>query len=353
MPYQKPTLRTLIDRAQADINARLPGADARLPASNLNVLATMHAGAMHGLYGFLDWIARQCLPDTAESLFLERWAAIWGITRIAAASATGLVTFTGVNGITVPAGTALARADGVQYLTTGAVDIGAGSAVATVTAAVGSVSSNLASGTLSLVTPISGIDPTATIGAGGLSGGADIEADSALRARLLARIRRPPQGGSANDYVTWAKEVAGVTRAWVYPMELGPGTVTVRFVRDNDGTGAAILPDAGEVAAVQAYINERRPVTAVVTVVAPLADVQNITISGLSPNTAAVQAAVTAELADFYSRTAVPGGTELISQIRASISAAADEVDHVLVTPAANVVHTTGRMAVLGTVTFI
>lgn len=37
MPFGRPALKTLIDRAIADIDARLPGADARLPMSNLNV----------------------------------------------------------------------------------------------------------------------------------------------------------------------------------------------------------------------------------------------------------------------------------------------------------------------------
>jgi uncharacterized phage protein gp47/JayE len=78
--------------------------------------------------------------------------------------------------------------------------------------------------------------------------GSDEESTDELRARLLARLQNPPHGGNATDYEAWAKEVSGVTRAWSYPLELGAGTVTVRFVRDDD---ASPIPDAGEVAAVQ------------------------------------------------------------------------------------------------------
>jgi uncharacterized phage protein gp47/JayE len=184
-----------------------------------------------------------------------------------------------------------------------------------------------------------------------LSGGADQETDDALRTRLLARLQQAPQGGSAADYVTWALQVAGVTRAWEYGQELGAGTVTVRFVRDNDGTGAAIIPDAGEVAAVQAYIDARRPVTAAVTVVAPIADVLNFTVHPV-PNTVDTQAAVIAELTDLLQRLATPGGTIPLSQILTAIGVAENVTDFSVTVPAADSAHATGHIAIMGTVTF-
>lgn len=348
MPFARPTLRTLIDRAVADINARLPGADARLPMSNLNVLAHVHGGAVHGLYGFLDWLSRQVIIDTAETEFLDRWAGIWGVPRKAAAPATGSVTFSGTTGSVVPAGTLLGRADGTQYQTTGEVTLVAGAATAGIVAAQGGAAGNMAAGTLSLVSPVAGVDTSAQITAAGLTAGADTETDDALRARLLARIQQPPHGGADFDYVAWALEVEGVTRAWVSPQELGPGTVTVRFVRDDD---AAIIPDAAEVQAVQDHIDALRPVTAAVTVVAPIAVPLDLTIQ-LTPQSQTVRDAVTAELTDLLRREAEPGGTILISHIREAISLAAGETDHVLVAPVANVAHATGEMAVMGAITW-
>lgn len=354
MPFLRPELQTLIDRSVSEINARLPGADARLAFSNLNVMAYVQAALAHGLYGFIDWIYRQVFPDTAEAENLQRWATIWGVSRKDASPATGNITLTGTNGVTIPAGTLLQRSDGRQYQTTADATIAAGVASAAVVSVTAGVASVCAAGvSLNLVSPVAGVDSSCVVATGGLTGGADAESDEALRARLLARIQTPPQGGSANDYITWALEVPGVTRAWVYPLELGPGTASVRFVRDNDGPGTAILPDLSEVAAVQAHIDLLRPVTAQVTVVAPVAAPINFQIQGLTPNTASVKAAVAAELQDMLLREATPGGTILLSHIRAAISAATDEDDYVLVSPTANVTNGTGQMGVMGTITWL
>jgi uncharacterized phage protein gp47/JayE len=355
MPFERPTLPTLIERAVADIEARLkpknPTVDARLRRSNLNVLARVHAGAVHGQYGYLDWIARQVIYDTAEAEILERWASIWGVTRKAAAQAKGNVTFTGNNGTAIPLGTVLVRSDGAEVTTDAEVVIAAGTALAAVTAKLGGAAGNTDLNTkLALSTPISGVNSEATVAAGGLSQGTDKESDASLLDRLLSRIKAPPHGGAANDYVTWAKEVAGVTRAWEFANELGLGTVTVRFVRDDDAGG--LIPDAGEIAAVQTYIDERRPVTCAVTVVAPVSVPLAFTFSALDPNTQTVKDAITAELKDLLLRDAKPGGTILLSHVREAISLAAGENNFTLTAPNADVAHATGQLATLGVVTW-
>ncbi|MEW5893390.1 MAG: baseplate J/gp47 family protein [Pseudomonadota bacterium] len=350
MAFTRPDLPTLINRAEADIETRLPGADARLRRSNLNVLARVHSGAAHGLYGYLEWISRQVIIDTADGDMLERHASIWGVERKAASPAVGNITVTGSNGAIIPVDSTLARSDGAQYTTDAEATIAGGTATIAVTAVEGGQAGNAsAASSLSFATPIAGVSVTATVDAGGLTGGADIETDDDLRARLLARIQAPPHGGAQHDYVAWALEVAGVTRAWVYPAELGLGTVTVRFVRDDD---ASPIPDAGEVAAVQAYIDSVRPVTADVTVVAPIAVPLNFTID-IVPDTAAIRAAIEAELRDLLRREAEPGATILLSHIREAISLAAGENDHILSVPAANVTHAVGEMATFGAITWL
>src|SRR5688572_25946030 len=134
MPFARPTLQELIDRAAAEFDARIPGADSRLRRSILSVLARALAGAVYGLYGFLDFLARQLFPDTAEREFLDRWAGIWGVLRSAGAFAAGPVTVTGANGTAVPAGAALVRADGVELEITSGATISSGTATVQVTA---------------------------------------------------------------------------------------------------------------------------------------------------------------------------------------------------------------------------
>lgn len=348
MPFDRPSLNEIISRIKADIESRLAGADASQRRTLLGIIAAVEAGAVHGLYGYLDWIAAQGMPDTADTEQLERWSSIWGKQRKSAAQAAGTATFTGNSGSVIPSGTVLTRADGVEYATTEDGTIVDGSAVVAVAAAEAGADANADADTkLKLTTSVAGVSSTAV--AGDITGGADVESDADLRARLLARIRQAPHGGADFDYTAWALEVSGVTRAWVYPMELGAGTVTVRVMTDD--TTEDGIPDAETVEAVQTYLDEQRPVTAEVFVVAPVAVPMNPEIH-LSPNTATVQAAVEAELADMLLREAEPGATILISHLREAISIATGEADHVLVSPAADVDHGVGELATLGDITW-
>jgi len=348
MPFARPSPAEIRNRMGAEIAVALPGADARLRRSMEDVLVRAIAIASHELHSHIEWASAQILPDTAEDEVLARHAAIWGITRIAATAALGSVTFTGTPGAIVPAGTELRRNDDARFLLAADVTIaGGGSGTGNVVARVAGAAGNSQAGiSLALVAPVAGIAPSATVAVGGLAAGADAESDAALRARLLQRIQSPPAGGAANDYVTWALAVAGVERVWVYPNWLGAGTVGVAFVT----TGGAI-PAAPLVAAVQAALNLRRPVTAAVTAFAPATQAVALTID-LAVDTAAIREAVLAELADFFVREAQPGGTIRVSRISAAISGALGEVAHLLVAPSADIVLPAGTIAVLGTVTW-
>lgn len=352
MAFQRPTLSELITRIEADYVSRLTGGGSLLRRSFVKVLARVHAGAMHLLYGFGDFISRQIIPDTASAEYLARWANIWGVVRIAATYSTFSVEFTGGDGIEIPSGTELARSDGTLYTTTDAGTIASGTATIVVTANVSGADSAVDGGEeFSLSSPIAGIDSTATVVADDelINNGEDQEDDEALLERLLVRIQSPPHGGNENDYIQWAKEVAGVTRAWCYPLYLGAGTVGLTFVRDDDS--GSIIPSAGEVTEVQDYIDDLRPVTADLTVFAPVAVPLNFTISGISSPT--VRTAVEAELEDLIRREAEPAGTLLLSHIEQTISNTPGETDHVMTVPAADVTTTTGQLTTMGTVTWL
>ncbi|MDP1960870.1 MAG: baseplate J/gp47 family protein [Reyranella sp.] len=349
MAFVRPSLTTLIDRARADLDGRLPGADSRLRRSALDVLAVMHAGGLHGLYGHLDYASRQLMPDTADAEHLDRWASVWAVARKAAQAASGPVTLTGTDAAVAPEGSILQRGDGRDYVTTADATIAGGVATVTVEAVTaGAAGDALAGVALTFVSPVAGVATAAVVAAGGLTGGLDQELDAALRGRLLDRIQVQPRGGAINDYSRWALEVAEVTRAWVYPEIDGLGTVGVAFVMDGRPD---IIPGSGDVDAVAAWIEDRRPVTAAVTVFAPVADPLDLTIA-LTPATDAVKAAVTASLADLLGREAEPGGAILVSHIREAISIAAGEADHTLTSPTANVVADAGDIATLGVITW-
>lgn len=350
MSFNRPTRSALIERISADYDSRLPGADSRLPASVLNVMARTDAGTADGLYGYLDWLSRQILPDTADTDILARHAGNWGVPRKGAVGASGTVAVTGPLDTIIPAGTALVRDDDVEFRTTAAITLLGAPTAVPVEELLGGPAGDTAAGTaLRFVAPIAGVNAVAPVLAPGISGGAAEEDDEALRARLLTRIRTPPTGGSKGDYERWALEVPEVTRAWVFANWMGAGTVGVTFVLDGR---ADILPLAGDIDLVQAYIDERRPVTADLVVFAPEPFAIDLRIR-LVPDTADTRTAVLAELADFFARDAEPGGTIYISRMREAISIAAGETWHELQLPELDVMVEPGSLPVLGEVDFL
>lgn len=350
MSFLRPTLAALVERARLDVESWIDGASARLRRQLLDVLVRMHAGAMSALYGKAEWTSRQILPDTADSDNLARHAGVSGLTRKAAFAGTGNVRFTGVAATAIPAGTVLVATGGIQYQTSGAAVMGGGGfiVVAVEAVEVGAIAAINEGATLTLASPIAGVTSTAVVQAGGLTPGGAEETDDALLGRLLLRIQTPPQGGSKDDYLDWALPLDGVTRAWVYPLWLGPGTVGLTFAMDDRVNP---IPTGPDVATVQAALDVLRPVTAALTVFAPVAQAINLTIS-LVPSTAEVRAAVLAELADMFRRDGEPGGILRRSRISEAISIAAGETYHVLTVPAADIALDPGKLPVLGVVTW-
>ena len=354
MPFARPTLTEIIDRLVTDVASRLPGTGTTLLRRSLaGVLARAEAGGIHSLYGYLDFIARQALPDTAEDEYLLRWAAIWlpnGRKPATFATGADAVQVTGTAGAFMPSGTLFVRSDQVVFRSTADLTLVGTTGVVSVSAQLAGASGNTAAGIgLTLQQPVPLFNSTAIVVSPGIAGGVDQETLAALQARLIKRIQQPPQGGSIADYEQWALEVPGVTRVWVSPLELGPGTVTVRI--GNDDAGSNYIPSPAVVAAAQAYINVRRPVTAQVMVLAPVADPRPHSI-GLTPNTTATQNAALAELVDMYRREAVPGGVILLSKVREAVSVANGVLNSAVTVPAADYDAPTGYLPVVGAITW-
>ncbi|AUZ85782.1 baseplate J/gp47 family protein [Methylophaga nitratireducenticrescens] len=354
MAFNRPTLSEIIKRAEADIDARLPSLDAKLQIAVIDAVVNGVAAVAHGLYGNLDYLSKQILPDSAEQDFLRRHAHWWGIFENEETPATGHLTVQGVNGNVVDKDAIWQRSDGAQFTVDEEVPIIGGVASVAITAVeVGQAGNTAAGVTLSVTSPLPGVTSQAVTDSNGLSGGTDIEDDDSLRDRLQDRVQRPPHGGAKYDYEKWGKDISGVTRVWSFPLWFGDGTVGVFFTRDDD---ANIIPDTAEVATVQDYIDTVRPVTAQATVMAPSAQSQDMIIQ-ISPSTTVVQNAIEASLKDVFRLEAQVedgegSGTILISHIREAISIASGESDHVLINPTSNITLAKGQLATLGDITW-
>lgn len=348
MAFQRPTLPELVDRIQADLVDRMDLAGNVLRKAVVYVLARVLAGAVHMLHGHLDWLARQIFPDLSDDENLVRQAGLFGLAKNPAGYAHATITATGTDTTVIPAGSVLLRADGAEYTTDEDAAIAGVDCDVAVTASLAGADGTLEAGVvLSFQSPISGIDATATVSTND-EDGTDEETTDELRVRVLERWAEPAHGGNVPDYVAWAKEVPGITRAWVTPLGLGPGTVVVRFVRDNDENP---IPDSGEVTTLQAHLDEVKPAHAAVTAFAPVAEPQTFEMH-VEPDTAAVRAEVQAELDDLYLRKAEPGRTMLLSEIRTAIGTAAGLTDYDLTSPAADVTHTENQLPTRSTITW-
>jgi uncharacterized phage protein gp47/JayE len=364
MPWDRPSLQNIVDRATSDLQTRITGATSLFRRSTLKVLAIVLAGVAHLLYGYLDFQSDQLFISSADSERLNDIADEYGIVRTAAVEATGSGQTApgGTNGIVIPAGTELRATSGQKYDTDADATITGGVATLAFTAQVAGADGNDDPAiTLTFTSPIAGVPATVTVGADGITGGADEEDDDDLRERVLARKRQPPHGGADFDYEAWALEVAGVTRVWSFPQYQGVGTIGVAFVRDDD---TSIIPNATQRATVRSYIVEHTdpgtgltigcPVTAepgLFIVELNLLDV-NFEI-GIYPNTVAVQAAVTDELTALILREGGPGETIYLSEIDEAISLATGEERHRLVTPTVDVGAAVNQVHSLGTITFV
>lgn len=384
MPYSRPTLSQIRSRVAADISAGLPGGDALLRFSSLYILGQALAGLAQEQYGYTDFVAQQSNPFTAIEEFLEAWAALKNVFREPATQAglavPGQVTFQGTNGTPLPIGTPLVRGDGVGFTAT-SLGVWSGTTVtanavanADPTGLTGAFGNCVVGTVMNLGTAIAGIQSTGSVSVA-FTGGADVENDTSLRTRMLQAYQSVPQGGAVKDYVTWALEVNGVTRAWCNPNGFGAGTVVVYTMFDvtesaNNGfpqgvNGVATLETRGTPVAtldllnVANWIYPLRPATALVWSVAPTQQVVPFTISGTANFSAATKALIEAAIAGVFvmygsplSTTAGQNGTIDLSYIESAIAAISGTQGFVIQSPTANIVGTTGQLPVLGTITW-
>ena len=343
MPFNTPTLPELIKRAKEDLQG-----DA-LQQSDAQVLARVHAGALFSIYGYMQWIANQILPDTADEAMLERQANLRIGGRKQPTQATGSVQVTGTVGAFLPEGTVLQSANGYQYTVIEAVTLEGATASASVVSVEKGAAMNLDVGeTLTFVSPVASIQDEATVEDPGITGGSDLESVEDLRDRVIRSYRIIPCGGDADDYVTWAREVEGITRAWCIPNHMGAGTVGVFCVRDGDDP---ITPDEQELQDVKDHIDTVRPVTANVYVLAPTLKTINFTIS-VTPDSATVRTAVQSALSNLIDSESDLGGTIYLSHIRAAVSSATDETDNTVISPTTDITCEETELPVMGQITW-
>jgi uncharacterized phage protein gp47/JayE len=346
MPYARPDLSTLRDQVAGDIAADLPGLDTLLRYANLRVAGVAMAGLADGIHGHIDYATKQVVPFTAEDEFLAGWGALKSVyIKPATKASNGAVSFNASGSGTIAAGTEITRNDGATFTTTADASVVGTTITVPLSASIAGADGNTATGTtMYLSVGISGIYPEGTVTTA-LTGGADIETQDDFKARVLDAYQATPAGGSQSDYVNWALEVAGVTRAWCVPRGYGVGTVVVLFMMDKvraayggfpqGTTGLAANDDrdataTGDQLLLANYLANLQPADPRVYSMAPNQNIVNFTISGLSSPSDATKAAILAALQNALSTYGLPGGTTNLDKINAALASVASAAGAVI-----------------------
>jgi len=321
MAFQRPTLSDIYNRMKADAEARLTGG-AKVPRfSLLGVLLAVFAGAIHLVYGFLVWFSKQFFPETAEAEYLIDMGSRYGLSIKAATYATGSVRFDGTPGTVIPSGTTLQDTNGTEFATIAEATVpGGGSIFADIQCSTAGTIGNITATTLQLSHPIPGITTEVAITTA-LSGGTEEETVEEFRLRVIQRTANPPASGTAEDYVRWAQEVAGVGRAWCLTASeyQGAGTVGVVIATDD------LTPvDAATHTRCTNYLESVRPIGPILTV--EDVEITNIGFQAhIRPCTTETQEAVVNQLKALFLTESEPGGTIYLSHINAAMMASGIE----------------------------
>lgn len=374
MSFERPALSQLIEQTQSDFEARLPGADARVHNSLINVLARVHAGALHGLYGYLESIRDNAFLIDPDDDYLELMASRWGISREANNYAGGYAFFFATNGVVIPEGYLMQDKNGRNYATirsgrTYSYDDGedyqtpqfvtdykpADWVILPIRALeVGEV--DLARGDqLTVMHPVASGGSIAVV-YGSFRGGEQIESNDDLKERLFDRMRRPPMGGTVRDYERWALSAhSDITRVWVFPQyQSQRGNVTIFIAADHPDSGRPGVPIAHHFSAVNAVLAEKAPALASINVLSVFVSMFTITVSDYQSSLPDVDAKerMRRTVIDFLIRESAPGGVIKIGRLRDAMSSTPGLISHNLVAPAADIQASEGTVFALGDITW-
>jgi uncharacterized phage protein gp47/JayE len=333
MAFDIPTIKKLIADGKSDIELVL---DATLPPlSTEEALNIATAMALRDLYDHQTYISQQITPtvDSDDDTIIEL-AISEGVIRKQATYAYGPVQFTGTSPI--PVDTEVTHTNGNIYVVTSSNSPSGGVVTVEVQAQDAGADGNLDAGeTLTLVSTVSGVSPDGVVLDDGIASGTDLETIASLLDRLLYRKRNPFVGGALHDYVAWAREVSGVTRAWAFDSWYGKATVGLAFVYDDR---TDILPTSAEIEYMDEYIRRHSDPATGVDIGRP-AGIELVTVNltlkqtplniHLIPDTAENRTAVSANL-NTLSQTLSPGDTLLLTAIQTAIGSTNGLTDYTI-----------------------
>ncbi|HFL3239569.1 TPA: baseplate J/gp47 family protein [Clostridioides difficile] len=223
---------------------------------------------------------RIAFPQTSYGTYLEWLGECKGVFKNQPTKATGVITFTGMQGTIITKGTivttiATDEKQSIEFELLETKTIGANETVdikaeCRIAGTIGNVSNNTITVLLGSISGVKSVTNKEDF-----RGGTDIEDEEHFRERVIVAEQEDKLSGASSDYIRWAKEVDGVGYAYVVPEWNGAGTVKVLILDKNRKAATQELIDK-----VQEYIyplnisegenrDGKAPIGALVTVVTP------------------------------------------------------------------------------------
>jgi uncharacterized phage protein gp47/JayE len=294
----------------------------------MRVLAKALAGVFILLYKYAGFMFLQEFVSFASDketvvngktlVPLVEWGRLIGVgDPVAATNAELLIDITvEVQTGALPTGSQLLNAaNGVTYITLGAVLLNAPTVQATIRAVSDQVDGggagvigNLGTGAVvSFANPLANVARDAVVATQTVTG-ADAESTDAYRQRVVDRFQKRPQGGALADYEIWGEEAAGIINIYPYTSDC-PGQVDVFAEATVASSGSPDgIPTAAQLQAVLDLIEldengipTRRPANALVNTFAITRVPFDVRVTGLLvDNLAQVQTDITSAVEEYF-----------------------------------------------------
>ncbi len=252
MALNIPTTKEIKDISIANYESRLSQDSPMQDKAFLRVKSSSEAFIFTALYKYAAERALQNLILTATGQDLINLGNQYNVPKNLAQEAILTAEITGQNGsVLETVRTYVGDLNGLRYTIENQATIVGGIASIVLTASQSGVVGNLdVANTLTIDSPVSGINSVATVTSVDQLG-TEEESDDVYRLRILDVARASGGGGNASDYRRWAQEVSGVARAYPYSgkpvvlqAESSPPerTVYVEATTDIDPDGIAPQP---------------------------------------------------------------------------------------------------------------
>lgn len=239
-----------------------------LDSCELAVRFKAAAAQINALYSYMDWVRRQCFPQTASGDALDMHAQMRGLERKSAEAAGGEIRFyipaALAEDLSIPSGTVCLNSGAVRFATTAEAVITAGAlyAQAPAVACEAGSAGNVSAGTVCYMSsPPAGVG--SCVNPAAFTGGSDAESDDELRARVLATYTSLTNGGNAAYYEAAVLGTEGVEAVRVLPRRRGAGTVDVVVSAPGGMPSQALLQS------IEAELDAVREICVDVSVLAP------------------------------------------------------------------------------------